>query len=116
MELESSVVLISSVDQDNRNFGTGFVIDQDGRYSYILTCAHVVRNAKGKEGKVKVNEVIAEVKAIGTLNEPDDLAVLRVEGLFGAPLLIARRNIGYKGLRFTSQGYQYAPYATAEGC
>ncbi len=101
---ESSLVLITSDDQNNSNFGTGFVIDQHEGYSYILTCAHVVRDVKGKEGKVKVNDVIAEVVAIGTPNGADDLAVLSIEGQFGAPL--SRSQVGKKSLDFTSIGYQ----------
>ena len=111
LEYKSSVVLITSVDRDNPNFGTGFVIDQNSGYSYILTCAHVVRNAKGKEGKIKVNNVIAEEVAIGT--EADDLAVLRVEGLLGTPL--TRRNVGNEGMSFTSSGYQAAIFPTPDG-
>ena len=110
---ERSLVLISSVDKNNQNFGTGFIIEQDGGYSYILTCAHVVRNARDQEGKVKVNHIIAEEVAIGTPNGADDLAVLRVEGLFGPPL--SRRNIGNAGTSFTSKGYQPASFATPGG-
>lgn len=112
---ESSLVLISSVDAENKNFGTGFVIDQDGKYSYILTCAHVVRDVQNKKKKVKVNEGIADVIAIGTPDGTDDLAVLQAEGVFGAPLMITRRNVGHKGLDFTLQGYQDAAYFTANG-
>src|SRR5438477_3138426 len=104
MGYEKSLILITGGAEDSTDFGTGFVIDQDGGYSYILTCAHVVRNAMDKEGKVKVNNFIADVVAIGTPNGADDLAVLRVEGLFGAPL--SRLDIGYEGLSFTSIGYQ----------
>jgi hypothetical protein len=104
MTYESSLVLISSTDEGNKNFGTGFVIDQHDGHTYILTCAHVVRNAKGKEGKIKVNDVIAEEVAISPPYGADDLAVLRVQGQIGAPL--SRSAIGEKGLSFTSLGYQ----------
>lgn len=113
MAYESSLVLISSADPNNQDFGTGFVIDQDGGYSYILTCAHVVRNVGGKEAALKVNNVRAERVAIGSPTGPDDLAVLRVEGLYGTPLL--RRSIGNEGIKFTSRGYQFAGLTTAEG-
>lgn len=104
MSLESSVVLITSVDKDNPNFGTGFTIDQNGGYSYILTCAHVVRKVMDQSGKVKVNGVIAEKVPIDDLNQADDLAVLRVKELFGVPL--PRRSKAEVGSRFTSVGYQ----------
>src|SRR6266699_1883993 len=98
---DRSLVLISSVDQDNKNFGTVFIIDQYEGYNYILTCAHVVRNA-GND--VKANEAIAEIVAISPQGGIDDLAVLRVEGQTGTPLL--RHDRGREGLRFTSSGYQ----------
>jgi Trypsin-like peptidase domain len=98
---DRSLVLITSVDQDNKNFGTGFIIDQYEGYNYILTCAHVVRNA-GND--VKANEAIAEIVVISPQGGIDDLAVLRVEGQTGTPLL--RRDRGREGLRFTSSGYQ----------
>jgi Trypsin-like peptidase domain len=101
---ENSLVLISSIDQDNKNFGTGFIIDQHDGNSYILTCAHVVRGTWDKDEKVKVNNFIAEVEAISPPNGIDDLAVLRVEGQIGTPLLKLDR--GEEGLDFTSLGYQ----------
>src|SRR6266700_4959162 len=104
MKYEGPLVLISSVDPLNKNFGTGFVIDQHDGYSFILTCAHVVRNAWGKDKKVKVNDVIAEEVAISPPNGVDNLAVLRVQGQFGAPLL--KQDCGKEGLSFTSIGYQ----------
>lgn len=98
---DSSLVLISSVDQNNKNFGTGFIIDQYDGYNYVLTCAHVVRNAGNN---VIVNENSAEIVAISPLGGTDDLAVLRVEGQSGTPLL--KRDRGEEGLHFTSLGYQ----------
>src|SRR6266567_4304871 len=98
---DRSLVLISSVDQDNKNFGTGFIIDQYEGYNYILTCAHVVRNA-GND--VKANEAIAEIVAISPQGGIDDLAVLRVEGQTGDPLF--RSDTAVEGLRFTSKGHQ----------
>ncbi|HEY7414285.1 MAG TPA: trypsin-like peptidase domain-containing protein, partial [Ktedonobacteraceae bacterium] len=112
-EYENSLVLISSPDEENQNFGTGFIIEQDGRDSYILTCAHVVRDTQNTARKVKVNNVIAEVDASGTPDGVDDLAVLRVEGLTGKPLL--RRKRGKAGDSFISKGYQKAPFTTKEG-
>jgi hypothetical protein len=98
---DSSLVLITSVDEKNKKFGTGFIIDQYDGYNYVLTCAHVVRNANEI---VKVNDAIAEIVAISPRGGIDDLAVLRVEGQSGTPLL--KRDRGIEGLPFTSKGYQ----------
>lgn len=112
---EESLVVITSADEQNTNLGTGFIIDQYEGYCYILTCAHVLRRAKSKEGKVKVKDIIAEEVAIGTPSGADDLAVLRVKGLSGRALSTTMRNIGVEGMRFASLGYQPASYVTAEG-
>jgi hypothetical protein len=78
--IQDSVVLITSQDDTNNQFGTGFVIHQTQgtTYTYILTCAHVVK-AVGGSKKVKVDGEVASVWASG--EEWLDLAVLRVEGL-----------------------------------
>jgi hypothetical protein len=112
-EYENSLVLISSPDEKNQNIGTGFIIDQDGQYSYILTCAHVVRATRDTEGRVKANNVIAEVVTPDTHNGVDDLAVLRAKGLQGKPL--TRRKSGNQGDSFTSRGYHGVLIQTNEG-
>ncbi len=109
---QNPVVLITSIEDKNEGFGTGFTIDQNGGYSYILTCAHVVRNAEGEIGKVKVNGVTAEVVKISPLNGTDDLAVLRVNELFGFPL--PRHSEAKEGKNFTSLGYQEDPAGTTQ--
>lgn len=112
MDYQNSVVLITSADDNNRPFGTGFTIDQNGGYSYILTCAHVVRDASGEIGEVKVNGVVAKVEAISPPNSTDDFAVLRVNELFGFPL--PRRYNAEEGENFTSLGYQKDPARTTQ--
>ncbi len=75
-----SILLITSVESDNPGFGTGFIIHKAEGYTYILTCAHVVKAADTVEGKnVRVNNKLATVIAQGS-SEEKDLAVLRVCG------------------------------------
>jgi prenyltransferase beta subunit len=78
-DLQESVVLISSSQPDNQDFGTGFIIYQDGAYSYLLTCAHVLEDVGGMEF-LQVSGMSASVVAAGAANTLD-LAVLRVGGL-----------------------------------
>src|SRR5438067_2438460 len=86
-----SIVLVESSDQAIQGFGAGFPIYWDGRAAYIVTCAHVVRNAGGADrivvsvrqrggGGSSSTNFRAVLSASGS---PDDidLAVLRVEGL-----------------------------------
>lgn len=80
-----SVVLITSQDEEEYGFGTGFVIYRDFNSTYLLTCAHVVRDVGGPE-QVKAAGIPARAIASGT-PEGFDLAVLRVEGLLDKPLL-----------------------------
>lgn len=72
--LSDAVVLISS--EDRRVFGTGFAIRSDEDKTWILTCAHVVRNIQDKgQGTVMVSGAPASVVAYGEPEEAD-LAVL----------------------------------------
>ena len=73
-----SIVLITSADEENTSFGTGFVIYRQGKKSFIITCAHVIEKV-GSE-RIKVNNS-NEVKLITSLDEEIDLAVLEVSGL-----------------------------------
>ena len=68
----SSVVNIGSV--ENNSFGTGFVIDQDEKGVYILTCKHVIEDV----GTPVVEDILAKVVAIGDFV---DLAVIHVNKL-----------------------------------
>ncbi|NES78660.1 MULTISPECIES: trypsin-like peptidase domain-containing protein [Okeania] len=86
--LEESIVLISSASKEEpevNNIGTGFPFYREKIYTYLLTCAHVVKDVGG-DGNVLVNNIPAEIVAIGDVKS-FDLAVLRVEGLLHIPLL-----------------------------
>lgn len=83
--IRHSVALITSDDPHNHAFGTGFVIHCDTRASYLLTCAHVIRDVGGVE-KVKTASRTATVIASGK-EIFADIAVLYVEGLLDRPPL-----------------------------
>jgi adenylate kinase family enzyme len=105
MNLQYSIVLITSKRTDRNDIGTGFVIHQDESASYIVTCAHVV-NTITKEN-VRVREKDATVIAYGWESGKDslDLAVIRVEGLILPPLKLQTNAI--KQDSFSTQGYFY---------
>lgn len=85
LDFAESVVLVTSSDSERKDFGTGFVIFSDEPKTYLLTCAHVVRDVGGAE-KVKADGIPAKVIASGE-NNSVDLAVLQVEGLLDKPKL-----------------------------
>ncbi len=119
MELSNSVFLITSK-QDNRSFGTGFIIYQN-THTYLLTCAHVVRDVGG-ESHVIVDSYPAEVVAMGCHDGPNDLAVLKVKDIPRRPPLNLKPS-GKTGCPFLLQGFQSLninkkPYLTRpiKGC
>lgn len=100
---QASVVLITSNDPGDSHFGTGFIIDEDELTTYLLTCAHVVRNVGGPE-KVEINGMRAKIIA-SSPEEGADLAVLCTEKpLNRRPLLLS--TTGKKGELFTTAGFQ----------
>jgi S1-C subfamily serine protease len=80
-------------------YGTGFVVSEDG---YVVTALHVIRLAESRRYEIQASSkrmVVClnmpaqlyeckEVKVIG-INEPDDLAVLKIIPLKGAEKLRA---------------------------
>jgi hypothetical protein len=82
---DSVILIASSNASTNGNFGTGFVIDKDEQKTYLLTCAHVVKDVGGPE-QIEANGLPATVIVSGEDNG-FDLAVLIVEGLLNKPLL-----------------------------
>ncbi|NET43364.1 serine protease [Okeania sp. SIO2B3] len=65
--------------------GTGFAFHREQNFTYLLTCAHVVEDMGG-ENNVLVNNIPAEIVAIGDIRN-FDLAVLRVAEIDHIPLL-----------------------------
>lgn len=103
MDLEDSVVLVTSKDSDNTNFGTGFIIRRSSGAMYVLTCAHVVRDVGGDD-RVCVDNYPTTVVALG---EPEglDLAVLRVEGYWDR-LPLKFKQSGDRGRAVETLGFQ----------
>ena len=75
--LQNAIVLVTSEHQSNTQWGTAFVVHSEERFTYLLTCAHVVHNVGGNE-MVRAGDRHATVVAIGL--EDVDVAVLRVDG------------------------------------
>jgi hypothetical protein len=110
--LENAIFRITSREENNANFGTGFIIKQDENASYLLTCAHVIEKVGGKD-KVQVGGVPAEVVADGSL-KGIDFVVLKIEALFELsilPLCVSKKKdipceiIGYCTLRQKSKEF-----------
>jgi tetratricopeptide (TPR) repeat protein len=88
MPITKSVVLITSRDpklQEKGTFGTGFVVHRSDEATYVLTCAHVVRDVGGKD-TVLAGGITASVVVSGA-DRGFDLAVLRVERCLDVPVL-----------------------------
>jgi hypothetical protein len=80
---EDSIFLLESPDAENQAFGTGFAVARrDGR-TYLLTCAHVVKQL---DDRLCIGELEAEVIADGG-QQGIDLALIAVTGLEDVPLL-----------------------------
>ena len=90
--LAESIVLITSASDRKANvIGTGFPFYREENYTYLLTCAHVVKDVGGEEN-VRVNnnnDIPVDVVAIGSIHD-FDLAVLRIKGLLNFPLFKLR--------------------------
>lgn len=103
-DFSNSVVLITSTDAKINRFGTGFAFDQDDQYTYILTCAHVIMDVGGKNS-VSLRGEKVDVVALGSEDNLDDLAVLRIKlNLDIVPLKIGMTS--ELGRKFFSVGYQ----------
>ncbi|NTV64599.1 MAG: trypsin-like peptidase domain-containing protein, partial [Oscillochloris sp.] len=112
MSTSPSIVLIQSREAGNSAIGTGFIIHQAGEHSYILTCAHVVRDVGGAT-QVLADARPAEVVALGEDNALD-LAVLRVAPLEGRAALVLRSG-GTFGQAVRIEGYfKHASYHRLE--
>jgi hypothetical protein len=107
-----SIVLIESQQSDNKAIGTGFVIQHTDEHTYLLTCAHVVRDVGGSE-QVKAAARSAQVVALGD-DSGLDLAVLRIERLVNRSSLNLHPN-GKPGMMVRIEGYyKYLSYRALE--
>jgi S1-C subfamily serine protease len=103
LDTRNSVVLITSGDPDNSAFGTGFVIHRDAQASYLLTCAHVVRDVGGPDSTHIAGQPTTVI-ASGEDSFPD-IAVLRVEGMLDRPPL-SLQSEAQTGDAFLTDGFQ----------
>ncbi|MBN3938685.1 MAG: trypsin-like peptidase domain-containing protein [Nostoc sp.] len=83
---DESIFLLTSKNPENESFGTGFVIKQDSRSTYILTCAHVIRDVGGID-QVEVDSYSVTIVAQSQDGYADDLAVLKIESILGNSIL-----------------------------
>lgn len=100
IDIQNSVVMISSADPTNKNFGTGFVIHQDQGATYVVTCAHVVKKVGGVE-TVNVEDYSAKVVAV---DNGFDVAVLRIDNLLKQTAL-KTTSTARKGSSFVTAGF-----------
>ncbi|EFO82076.1 GUN4-like protein [Oscillochloris trichoides DG-6] len=112
MSTSLSVVLIQSQNNKNTAIGTGFLIFQTNAHSYILTCAHVVRDVGGPT-QVKAEGLPAEVVAIGE-DHGLDLAVLRVAQIPDRPALTLRSGGNAEQAVKIEGCYKHESYLTQE--
>jgi len=104
VDVTSALVLITSADQRNETFGTGFVVEPVPGSFHVVTCAHVVRDAGGPEA-VLVRGRSAEIVVIGD-GDGIDLAVLRMDGIDDTtPLVLGSGGSGLNGRHFHSAGF-----------
>ena len=109
LDLQNSVVLITSSDRAINRFGTGFVVRRCRSSAYIVTCAHVIKDVGGTE-QVRVEDIPARVVVSGE-SEGIDLAVVKVEGLGGkVPLTLSA--LGEKDKPFRTAGFQQLQSST----
>ena len=98
-----SVILIVSKDENNKRFGTGFVIHHGVDGTFILTCSHVVRDVGGKKQVCSGGwnaRVIVDGADMGV-----DLAVLQIDTYADLPV-IGLNLSGEKDRLFVTAGFQ----------
>jgi hypothetical protein len=106
-DVQDSVFLVMSSDEENQQFGTGFAIDRDEEATYLLTCRHVVMDVGGPT-RVRVGDRLAEMVASGSEDGLEDVAVLRAKGSVDVPTLGLRVS-GEMGNSVTVAGFR--PFA-----
>ena len=101
---DNSILKITSISPENKNFGTGFVIGRDELATHILTCTQVIKVVGGIE-QVRVANQTAVVIAYRENNQFGGLAILRVEQQLGAGILPLGES-GVPGSQVIAIGYQ----------
>ncbi len=101
----NTIVEIFDAESKRVTYGNGFIVHKDKEVAYVLTCAHIVKDAKGnKNYTMKVGE--RKAKLILS-DESFDLALLRVPGLQGNSIpLHYIANAEYGGIILGFELYQ----------
>lgn len=76
-----SIVRITSCLNNRPEFGSGFIIRYSKGSTYVVTCAHVIRDIGGSS-KVRIGENHDEVEVVATGSSSFDVAVLKVKKQF----------------------------------
>ncbi len=100
-----SILLITSRNLDNINFGTGFVIYHNHQECYILTCAHVVKDVGGAEN-ISISGQTARLIASGE-DKNIDVSILSITGMFINKPALQLCISGTKGDNFSTAGFQF---------
>ncbi|MCI0688606.1 MAG: SUMF1/EgtB/PvdO family nonheme iron enzyme [Sporichthyaceae bacterium] len=85
--LLGSVLPVRSTDEGNAAFGTAFVVSHDQARTYLVTCAHVVRDVGG-DSQVLAGDQRAGVVAYGSPDGADDIAVLATDRIAATPMAL----------------------------
>jgi len=101
---QNSVVRIVSKDEKNSRFGTGFIIYHDEISTYVLTCAHVVKDVGGTEN-VKLLGMIPD-KVISGQALGIDLAILQLKKCLEKQSIKLAAAAGDNGRSFVTAGFQ----------
>jgi hypothetical protein len=98
--LYDAVLHVASSEPSISQWGTAFIVHRNEAHSYLLTCAHVVRDVGG-ERRVIVGGQAAEVVIY---REDIDVAVLKVQGIVhGEEIPLRVRD--QQGGRFSTAGF-----------
>jgi hypothetical protein len=84
----TSIWAVTSDDAARASFGTAWVIAVERVGSFLVTCAHVVRDVGGVD-HVRINGLSTRVLDLGDPDGATDLAVLYTPGLNGSPLAVS---------------------------
>lgn len=94
-------ILIKSSCPDNGSFGTGFIVGHFEQKSYIVTCAHVMRDVG--EDSIEADGRPAKIVCRGA-NDGLDLAVIETDELVGKSI-IKMAVCGGRGNPFVTAGF-----------
>lgn len=103
--LRDALVLISSSNPSNTDYGTGFLVGRTNDCTFIVTCAHVINRVGGSQA-ILVGDAKAELITQGKLLL-DDIAIIKIKEFWEGkkPLDLAQNYPKTAELKFISAGY-----------